>query len=269
MNINKKDREELILEEIPQVKYIAQRISKGLPSHVELNDLVSAGIVGLMDAIKKFNPEKGVKFKTYAELRIKGEIVDSLRRLDWAPRDLRKNIRNLEKAELNIRHALGREPSDQELANHLDVSVEKVYKIKLGVKTLEVGSLEGGAGNNKKNDECPGTLKTLDLIKDQDGNDPFLISQKTEFKSLLIQEINNLNKRQRLVLMLYYYDELKMSQIGKILGVNESRISQLHSKAMIVLKRKLYFLKGKHRFTPKKPVSIKPFSERMTACSSF
>ena len=229
------DRDALILAHLPQIKYIAQRISTKLPSHVELNDLVSAGILGLLDAIDKFDPDRGVKFKTYAELRIKGAILDSLRNLDWAPRSLRKKSKDLEKVYRELEQRLGRPATDREVCDAMEISLEEFYELVDQIKGLNLGSFqEHGPQDEDKNSE-----PLVKYVPDAPQMDPFFLFHKTEIQSILGTAIDTLPKKERLVVSLYYFDELTMKEIGKVLGVNESRVSQLHTKAMLRLRTKL------------------------------
>jgi len=232
-------REQLILEHLPQIKYIAHRISTKLPSHVELNDLVSAGVLGLLDAVEKFDPSRGVKFKTYAELRVKGAILDSLRNLDWAPRSLRKRSKDLEKAYKKLEQRLGRPANDKEVSDELGIKLEEFYELVDQIKGLNLGSFhEMGSQDDDRNSE-----PLIRYIPDAPQMDPFFLFHKTEIKGLLAGAIDTLPKKERLVVSLYYYDELTMKEIGKVLGVNESRVSQLHTKAMLRLRTKLRKIK--------------------------
>ncbi len=231
----KADRDALILEHLPQIKYIAQRISTKLPSHVELNDLVSAGILGLLDAIEKFDPHRGVKFKTYAELRIKGAILDSLRNLDWAPRSLRKKSKDLEKVYRELEQQLGRPASDKEVCDAMEISLEEFYELVDQIKGLNLGSFQELASQDEDKNSEP----LVKYIPDAPQLDPFFVFHKSEIQSILGGAIDALPKKERLVVSLYYYDELTMKEIGKVLGVNESRVSQLHTKAMLRLRTKL------------------------------
>jgi RNA polymerase sigma factor for flagellar operon FliA len=232
-------REQLILEHLPQIKYIAHRISTKLPAHVELNDLVSAGVLGLLDAVEKFDPSRGVKFKTYAELRVKGAILDSLRNLDWAPRSLRKRSKDLEKAYKRLEQKLGRPATDKEVSDELGVKLEEFYELVDQIKGLNLGSFhEMGSHDDDRSNE-----PLIRYVPDAPQMDPFFMFHKTEIKDLLAGAIDTLPKKERLVVSLYYYDELTMKEIGKVLGVNESRVSQLHTKAMLRLRTKLRKIK--------------------------
>jgi RNA polymerase sigma factor FliA len=234
------ERDELILEHLPQIKYIAQRISTKLPSHVELNDLVSAGILGLLDAIEKFDPNRGVKFKTYAELRIKGAILDSLRNLDWAPRSLRKKSKELEKVYRELEQRLGRPATDKEVCEETGMSLDEFYQLVDDIKGLNLGSFYDQPGQEDDKNSEP----LVKYVPDAPHMDPFCIFHRSEVKSILSMAIDTLPKKERLVVSLYYFDELTMKEIGKVLGVNESRVSQLHTKAMLRLRTKLRKMNG-------------------------
>jgi len=229
------DREGLILEHMPQIKYIAQRISAKLPSHVELNDLVGAGVLGLMDAIEKFDPSRAVKFKTYAELRIKGAILDSLRSLDWAPRSLRKKSKDLEKVYKELEQRLSRPASDKEVCDEMSISLDEFYELVDQIKGLNLGSFQELASQDEDKNSEP----LVKYVPDAPQMDPFFVCHKGEVREILAGAIDSLPKKERLVVSLYYYDELTMKEIGKVLGVNESRVSQLHTKSMLRLRTKL------------------------------
>jgi RNA polymerase sigma factor FliA len=232
-------RDKLILEHMPQIKYIAHRISAKLPSHVELNDLVSAGVLGLLDAVEKFDPSRGVKFKTYAELRVKGAILDSLRNLDWAPRSLRKRSKDLEKVYKELEQRLGRPASDKEVCDELGITLEEFYELVDQIKGLNLGSFHEMASQEDDRNSEP----LIKYIPDAPQMDPFFVFHKSEIRNMLGGAIDALPKKERLVVSLYYYDELTMKEIGKVLGVNESRVSQLHTKAMLRLRNKLRKIK--------------------------
>ena len=233
------DRDALILEHMSQIKYIAQRISTKLPSHVELHDLVSAGVLGLIDAIEKFDPSRGVKFKTYAELRIKGSILDSLRGLDWAPRSLRKKSKDLERAYRDLEQRLGRPATEKEICDEMSIELPEYYELLEQVRGLNVGSFEYANPDDDKSGE-----PLVKYIPDSPELDPFSVYHKSEIQSILAAAVEVLPKKERLVVSLYYFDELTMKEIGKVLGVNESRVSQLHTKAMLRLRTKLRKVNG-------------------------
>lgn len=233
-------RDELILEHLPQIKYVAQRISTKLPSHVELNDLVSAGIIGLLDAIEKFDPNRGVKFKTYAELRIKGAILDSLRNLDWAPRSLRKKSKDLERVYRDLEQQLGRPATEKEVCEAMEITLDEFYELVDQIKGLNLGSFQELSGQDEDRNSEP----LVKYIADAPHLDPFFIFHKSEIQGILGTAVDTLPKKERLVVSLYYFDELTMKEIGKVLGVNESRVSQLHTKAMLRLRTKLRMMNG-------------------------
>jgi RNA polymerase sigma factor FliA len=229
-------RDSLILEHMPQIRFIAQRISCKLPASVELDDLVSAGILGLIDALDKFDPERGVKFKTYAELRIRGSILDSLRGLDWAPRSLRKKRKALEKAYGELEQELGRPANDTEVASRLDLSLEALHQLLDEVKGINLGNFHEAWEEDEHGNRVEGALQYL---PEDPERSPFVICQKDEMQRILGQAIDRLPENERLVMTLYYYEELTMKEIGQILNVNESRVSQLHTKAVLRLRSRL------------------------------
>jgi len=235
------ERDELILEHLPQIKYIAQRISAKLPSHVELNDLVSAGILGLLDAIEKFDPHRGVKFKTYAELRIKGAILDSLRNLDWAPRSLRKKSKDLERVHRELEQRFGRPATDKEVCDEMEITLEEFYELVDQIKGLNLGSFQELASQDDDKNSEP----LVKYVPDAPQMDPFFLFRQSEIQGILSTAIDTLANKERLVVSLYYFDEMTMKEIGKVLGVNESRVSQLHTKAMLRLRTKLRKVNGR------------------------
>lgn len=244
MFMDDQERQELIIEHMPQVKYIAQGILAKLPSHFELEDLVSTGVLGLLDAIKKFEPVQGVKFKTYAEFRIKGAILDSLRNLDWAPRSLRKRIKDSEKANSELCAELGRPPTNNELADRMKISIENLDEILSEAVSLNVGSLDQLFEDEKDNKK----RKWDDIVRApadlEDANNSLLRYQENELRDSLLNEIIRLPSKEQRVIFNYYYQELTMNTIGSLMGVHESRISQLHTKAIDHLKRRLDYLNG-------------------------
>ncbi len=229
------ERDQLILEHMPQIKYIAQRISAKLPSHVELNDLVGAGVLGLLDAIEKFDLSRGVKFRTYAELRIKGAILDSLRNLDWAPRSLRKKSKDLERIYKELEQRLGRPATDKEAAEAMKISLDEFYDLIDQIRGLNLGSFQDLATQDGDKNAEP----LVKYVPDAPQMNPFFVFQRSEIRNILSAAIDCLPKKERLVVSLYYYDELTMKEIGQVLGVNESRVSQLHTKAMLRMRTKL------------------------------
>ncbi len=232
-----KKRQDLILEHVPLIKYHAYRIATQLPPNVEINDLINAGVLGLMDAIEKFEPSRGVKFKTYAELRIRGAMLDSLRELDWAPRSLRKKSKELTKASQKLQQEFGREISDQELCEEMGIDLDELYKLTDQLKGLSIGSFYDSS--KKYDDDETDAENLINYYPDNFSDGPYCVFEKEELKRILAEAVDGLSRKERLVVSLYYFDELTMKEIGAVLRVNESRVSQLHTKAMMRLRLKL------------------------------
>jgi len=230
------DRERLLIEHLPTVRYLARRIHERLPQHVELDDLVSAGMVGLIDAFSKFDHAKKVQFKSYAQFRVRGAILDSLRTLDWSPRELRRKGRAVEEAIRNVTQRLGKAPQEQEIASEMDLTLS-AYQTLLGdLKGLEIGSLHMERSEDSGDEE-------LTYIPGAPEDDPLFRCLKGEMKQRLTDAIEDLPEKERLVLTLYYYEELTMKEIGLTLGVVESRVSQIHSSAVVRLRSALASLR--------------------------
>jgi RNA polymerase sigma factor for flagellar operon FliA len=204
-----------------------------LPSSVEMRDLVNAGVLGLLDAIDKFEPERGVKFKTYAEVRVRGAILDSLRDLDWAPRSLRRKSKDLEKAYAELGQKLGRPATDEEVCEALGENLEDFHALVDQLHGLTIGSFENSSDSDDRNDG------QINYYPDDGTNDPYLRFETNELTQLLADAIDSLPERERMVLSLYYYEEFTMKEIGMLMGVNESRVSQIHTKATMRLRGKL------------------------------
>lgn len=226
------ERDSLINETLPLIKHIAHRVATRLPSNIELQDLINAGVLGLLDAIDKFDPERNVKFKTYAEVRIRGAILDSLRNLDWAPRSLRKKSRDLERTYAELSQKLGRPATDEEMSEAMGEDLENFYALVDQLHGLTIGSFEN-LNDGEDSDSY------LNYYPDDGSNDPYAKFESSELTRLLVRAIEDLPEKERLVLSLYYYEEFTMKEIGALLGVNESRVSQLHTKAMLRLRGKL------------------------------
>ena len=226
------DRDRVIVEHLPTVRFIARRIHERLPQHIELEELVSAGIVGLMDAMQKFDVGKDVQFKSYAQFRIRGAILDSLRTLDWSPRDLRRKGRAIDEASRTLTARLGRAPVESEMASELSLTLEGYQQLLGDVKSLEIGSLNIERGEESGEEE-------LACVAAPDTDNPFLRCMEGEMRERLVAVIDELPEKERLVLTLYYYEELTMKEIGLTLGVVESRVSQLHASALSRLRKEL------------------------------
>lgn len=226
------EEEKLLLEHLPIVRFLARRIHERLPQHVEMEDLVSAGVLGLMDAFTKFDPRKKVQFRSYAQFRIRGAILDSLRTLDWSPRDLRRKGRAIEEAIGNLTGRYGRAPTETEIAAELAMSVEQYQTLLGDLKGLEIGTLHAERNEDSGEEE-------LAYVPGRPDEDPLFCCLRGELKEKLTEAIDRLPERERLVMTLYYYEELTMREIGLALGVVESRVSQIHSSAVLHLRTAL------------------------------
>jgi RNA polymerase sigma factor for flagellar operon FliA len=230
-------RDLLLMEHLPTVRYLARRIHERLPQHIELDDLVSAGVVGLIDAFSKFDHNKKVQFKSYAQFRIRGAILDSLRTLDWSPRELRRKGRAVEEAIRSVTQRVGRAPSEQEIAAEMELSLTDYQALLGDLKGLEIGSLHMERSEDSGDEE-------LAYIPGSPEEDPLFRCLKGEMKQRLADAIDELPEKERMVLTLYYYEELTMKEIGVTLGVVESRISQIHSSAVLRLRVSLAGLRN-------------------------
>ncbi len=228
-------RNELILTYTPLIKYIATRLSNRLPSQVSIDDLINCGIIGLIDAIDKFDMSKNVQFKTYAEFRIKGAMLDELRSLDWVPRSIRKKITDLEKTCSALEKKLGRPATDEEMAQELKMSLTNFHKLLDETKSVTFLDIELLRQRNTDNNSSDTLFEPLSDIE----TDPFSTINLAQIRDLIAQSIDELPEKERLTVSLYYYNELTMKEIGQVLGYTESRISQMHSKAMLRLRTKL------------------------------
>jgi len=228
-----KVKEELILKYAPFVKYVAGRVAMNLPSNVDFDDLVGYGVFGLIDAIEKFDPSRNVKFKTYAQTRIRGAIFDELRILDWTPRSIRQKTRQLEKIFMELETKLGRAPTDEEVAKAMEITLEELHQLYNETRGTLLLSLDEVCYDSENN------TSRMELIEDTTSESPDQRIEKEELKRVLAEAIAGLSERERLVITLYYYEELTLKEIGKILGVSDSRVSQLHTKAVLRLRARL------------------------------
>lgn len=226
------DEERVMVEHLPIVRYIARRIHERLPQHVEMEELVSAGVLGLMDAFQKFDPAKKVQFRSYAQFRIRGAILDSLRTLDWSPRDLRRKGRAIEHAIRLLTVRLGRTPFEQEIAGELQMELGDYQQLLGELKGLEIGTLHLERSEDSGEEE-------LAYVPNRPEEDPLFRCLQGEMRQRLIEAIENLPERERLVMTLYYYEEMTMKEIGLTLGVVESRVSQIHASAVLHLRSML------------------------------
>ncbi|MBW1672724.1 MAG: FliA/WhiG family RNA polymerase sigma factor [Deltaproteobacteria bacterium] len=228
--VDEKLRQELVIKYAPLVKFIAERMAIRLPPNILKEELVSAGIVGLIDALDKFNSEMGIKFQTYAEHRIKGAILDELRKRDWIPRSVRKDIHRIEDAITAVKYRLGREPEDYEIAQEMGIDIDSYYKMSSKAQGITLVSLDKVMPDGS----TPKFTKQASNIPS-----PFDELKIKEVKKIISEALVNLSKKEQLVISLYYYDELTLKEIAKVLGLTESRISQIHSKAIQRLRIRL------------------------------
>ena len=228
-------RERLVVAYSPLVKFIAGRMASGLPAHVEEADLISYGLLGLIGAIERFDPGREIKFETFAVARVKGAIIDELRSLDWVPRSVRSRARSVQQAHAELEGKLQRAPTDEEMADRLEMSVEEFNDALLEIANSSVLALddlwtfadpEGGGSQ----------ISVLDTIQDPNAMDPEAEAHTSELKDRLADAIESLPDRERLVIALYYYENLTLREIGEVLGDTESRVSQLHTKAVLSLR---------------------------------
>ncbi|MGA3130836.1 MAG: FliA/WhiG family RNA polymerase sigma factor [Terracidiphilus sp.] len=242
------EQERVLLEHLPIVRFLARRIHERLPQHVDIEDLVSAGVVGLMDAFAKFDPEKKVQFRSYAQFRIRGAILDSLRTLDWSPRELRRKGRAVEEAVRVLTARLGRAPGEPEIAAEMSIGLDDYQQLLGDLKGLEIGTLHIERNENSGEEE-------LAYVPGRPEEDPLFRCLRGELEERLAEAIANLPDRERLVMTLYYYEEMTMREIGLALGVVESRVSQVHASAVVHLRAALRDLAagGGDRLPPRKP----------------
>jgi RNA polymerase sigma factor for flagellar operon FliA len=229
-------RERLVLAYSPLVKYVAGKMGSGLPSYVDDADLISYGLTGLISAIERFEPSREIKFETYAMSRIKGSIIDELRSMDWVPRSVRMRAREFERANAKLEHKLHRAPTDQELADELDVTPEELQEHIQQISNSAVIALDELWSVS---DSSGGQVSLLDTIEDPNAADPERSFDAVNVKEQIAEAISRLPEREKLVVALYYYENLTLREIGEVLGVTESRVSQLHTKAVLRLKSRL------------------------------
>lgn len=229
-------RDQLILHYSPLVKYVAGRVAVGLPSNVDQADLVSYGIFGLIDAIDKYDQSRNIKFETYAISRIRGAIIDELRAIDWVPRSVRAKARQVEKAYGDLENKLKRPPSDAEIAAEMGIEIEELNAIYTQLSSVslialdELMSVDGEKGDR---------LSLVETLEDTKTEGPVEMFESEEMKSILTGAINRLPEREKIVVTLYYYEGLTLAEIGQVLGVTESRICQMHTKAVLALRGKI------------------------------
>lgn len=227
-------REEIILEYAPLIKYVAQKIAARLPANIELDDLISSGVIGLMDAIEKYDPSRDNKFKTYAEFRIRGAILDELRAQDWVPRSVREKGKMLERAFAKIEQEKGRPATDEEVCEELKISQEEYYELLNQVRSVSLLSYDDLSSLSKGDKRA-----ALGMSETGKTANPYMEVNSAHLKKMVSDAIKDLPEKQRLVLSLYYYEDLNLKEIGRVLDVTESRVSQLHTQAILRLKARL------------------------------
>src|SRR5690348_8688478 len=228
-------RERLVVAYSPLVKFVAGRTGARLPSHVDQADLISYGMIGLIEAMERFDPRRQIRFETFAMQRIRGAIIDELRSLDWVPRSVRSRAREIERAIVELERTLMRVPTDEEIAAKVGISSDELDRSLFEISRSSMAALDElwtpqGGGDQ---------VALIDTIEDAGGADPEFSLEQTELNEALAEAIARLPEREKLVVTLYYYEELTLREIGEVLGVTESRVSQLHTKAILRLKARL------------------------------
>ena len=233
------EKQQLIIKYTPLIRFIAKKISVRLPANIEIDDLVASGVIGLIDAIEKYDPSRNNKFKTYAEFRIRGSILDELRAQDWIPRSVRDKAKTLERASEQLESSLGRPPTDSELSDHLGLTIDEFYNLTTQARTtkmLPIDEISIFSTTDRKS--------FFNIL--QKKGDPFFDLSIKSVRNAIKKCIEELPERQRIVLSLYYYEDFNLKKIGAILGVTESRVSQLHAQAIERLKTKMQKRFQKH-----------------------
>jgi RNA polymerase sigma factor for flagellar operon FliA len=228
-------RDRLIVNYSPLVKYVAGRLGSGLPAHVDEADLVSYGLLGLMNAIDRYDPDRDIKFETYAIARIRGSIIDELRTLDWVPRSVRSRAREIERSIRELEGQLGRAPCDEEVAAKVRITREELEESLVDISRSSIAALDELWSTSSEGDE----VSLLDTLEDPESIQPADALDETETREALAEAISRLPEREKLVVTLYYYEQLTLREIGEVLGVTESRVSQLHTKAILLLRSRL------------------------------
>lgn len=234
-------KDELVVRYIPLVEQVAERMRMGLPRSLDINELINTGVIGLISAVDNFEPERGFRFETYASTRIRGSILDGLREYDWMPRSIRTKTRQLENALVKLEGELARIPTDEEVAQELKISLDDYYSL---LDTVHIASILSLDDPIMTDDGMTGTFS--DMVEDEKSPNPVHEFEWSEAKKLVKDILKKLNQQERLVIALYYYEELNLREIGEVLGISESRISQIHSRVIITIKGTL---RNRFRFT--------------------
>ena len=235
IEITTENREKVIIQYSPMIKYVANRIAMRLPPHIEVDDLISVGVLGLMDAITKYDSSRGAKFKTYAEFRVRGAILDELRSMDWVPRSIRQKASKVDKVVQGLQAKLRRTPEDEEVAKEMGLSLDQFHETLNETKSIPIFSLEDLGIAKESGDQ----QSLLDCLAGKADADPQTQVRLVELKGIIAKAIDALPEKERLMVSLYYYEELTMKEIGAVLDITESRVSQIHSKAVYRLRTKL------------------------------
>lgn len=239
------DRDDLVMQELPQVYYIAARIRERLPQHVDMEDLVSAGVIGLLEATRSFDSSKKVQFKTFAKFRIRGAILDSLRESDWGSRYMRRKGREIAEATARLAAKLGRQPVEAEIAAEVEMDVDQLRRIAAQLDSLQLASQQVAVSHDGSD-----SVDVIESAPDLDDPDPFDLFLEGETKAHLAEAIAKLTDREQLILSLYYREELTMKEIAKVVGVALSRVSQIRQAAIIKLRRSLEHMQTRPADTP-------------------
>ncbi len=232
---HERKRAESLRRYAPLVKYVVDRIATGLPKSIEKDDLINTAIIGLFDALEKFDPERGTKFETYAIWRIKGAVLDELRSMDWVSRTTRRKARNLEKVSSSLDQKLGRTATEIEIAREMKVSLEDLLRLIEEVRGTALLSLDQAVTVDEDHD----LAGLADMIEDEDAPNALSLIEEDEDKRLLLDSVNDLTEQERLVVALYYYEEMTLKEIGETLHISESRVSQIHTKAILRLRGRM------------------------------
>lgn len=233
-------REVFVYQYAPLVKYVAGKVAMGMPQNIEFDDLVGYGTFGLLDAIEKFNPSLNIKFKTYAVTRIRGAIYDELRAIDWVPRSIRQKAKELENAIGKLENKLGRAAKDEEIAEQLGIPIAEFHQVLLKLGGTSIVSLNDAWFTGDDNDK----VSIIETIESPNELNPDTIVEKEEVKKMIVRTIEELPEKEKKVLILYYYEDLTLKEIGQVLNVTESRVSQLHTKAIMRLRSKLNHIRA-------------------------
>jgi RNA polymerase sigma factor for flagellar operon FliA len=235
--LSMEEKSQYVEQYSPLIKYLADRLAARLPDHINKEDLISSGVLGLIDAVDKFDPGRAIMFKTYAEFRIKGAMLDELRNLDWVPRSIRKKAGQMEKLWQRLEGELGRPPTDEEAAAALEISVPEYLKLLDEVRAINILDLDAFKAIDKTG--ARESRDIYDILADENTLDALTVLSQSEMRDVLARAIDDLAEKERLVITLYYHEELTMKEIGQVLGYTESRISQLHTKSLLRLRGKL------------------------------